>query len=81
MTEAKNCSMKQPKFVLLVLSFTLIVAKKFNEGSNRMISPDKNSNRLTFDLWMHNHSNHAVISGYLLMQGNAAVFVACFAKA
>jgi hypothetical protein len=30
---------------------------------------------------MHNHSYHAVVSGYLLVQGNAAVVVACFAEA
>ena len=41
----------------------------------------KNCNRLWFNLWMHYHTDHAMISGYLLMQGNAAVFVACFAKA
>ena len=46
-----------------------------------MISSDKKSNRLGIDLWMHNHSNHAVISSYLLMQCYAAVFITCFAKA
>ena len=47
-----------------------------------MISSDKKKQpTVGINLWLHNHSNHAVISGYLLMQCYAAVFIACFAKA